>query len=162
VEPGNTSAVVPLPRFPGAAERDALLTATVPDGLEVRGETRDWDGEYAAWGSPLAPAPGPDGKAARVVTSVNGKSEGGFSRVTRAGTPHHPELAADIRADVTVGDRQVVVLQQVKLRSAEGLPRPLRFRASPPEASPAALRTVPPQPPLEPAGPGEWTFLPAP
>jgi hypothetical protein len=157
VEPGAAAAVVPLPRFPGAAEtRNATVTATVPDGLEVRGEGRGWDGEYATWGAPLAPAPGPDGKPARVAATVTGKAEAGFSRVLLAWNPHRPELSADVQARVVLGDRQMVVTEEVKLRSPEGLPRPVRFRG------PAAAVGLKATPPLEPVGPGEWVLTPPP
>ncbi|MFN2604547.1 MAG: hypothetical protein ABR582_17575, partial [Gemmatimonadaceae bacterium] len=36
VPPASRDATVLLLRFPGAAERDTVATATVPDGLEVR------------------------------------------------------------------------------------------------------------------------------
>ncbi|MBA4067678.1 MAG: hypothetical protein C0501_29035 [Isosphaera sp.] len=150
VEPGAGAAVVPLPRFPGAAEtRNATVTATVPDGLEVRGETRGWDEEYAAWGAALAP----DGKPARATTAVAGRAEAGVSRAVLAWWPYRPELAADVRAEVTLGDRQMVVTETVDLRSPEGLPRPVRFRGP---AGAVALKSTPP---LEPVGPGEWNLV---
>lgn len=153
VEPGATSAVVPLPRFPGADEGETIVTASVSEGQEVRGESRDRDGEYAAWGTPLAPTPGADGRLPRAVATVSRKSEVGLARVALSWQPYRPDLAADGRADVTLGDRQLVVTQHVRLRSAEGLPRPLRFRGP---QSPAGLRFPPQQPRLEAVGAGEW------
>ncbi|MBX9580831.1 MAG: hypothetical protein K2X87_11035, partial [Gemmataceae bacterium] len=54
---------VQFPRFPDAAQRDATVTATVPDGQEVRGTGREWDGDQPAHADqPLASVPGPDGR----------------------------------------------------------------------------------------------------
>src|SRR5205814_4482573 len=138
-------------------ERDAAVTASVPDGLDVRGEAREWEGEHpAAWGSPLAAIPGPNGKPGRAVTAVTGKADGGLARVTLAWHPHRPDLTADVRADVTLSDRQVEVRQTIRLRSPDGLPRPVRFRG------PASASGLGARPPLEPLGPGEWNLTPPP
>ncbi len=134
IEPGDTTAIVPLPRFPGADEKDATVTVSVPEGLEVHGETREWGSEFAAWGNPLAPLPGPDGKPPRVATAITGKSEAGIARAVLGWNPHRPDLAADIRAAVIVGERQLEVVQRMTLRSADGFSRPVRFRG-PPNAS---------------------------
>jgi hypothetical protein len=165
VQPIDARRVVPLPRFPDAVEAGANITASVPDGFEVRGETRDWDGEHAAWGTPLTPSSEVSGRATRAVTGVTGKTEAGVSRVTLRWNPHRPDLTAEVRADVTLGDRlvanpnspgrvliQMVITQQIKLRGSTELPRQLRFRGP---VSPAALKS---SPALEPAGPGEWVL----
>lgn len=152
VEPGDAVGTVALPRFPEANEVTTDLTATVPDGFELRGETRDWDGEYAAWGTPLVAAADPGGKGTRAVTTVSGRVVSGVARVTLGWAPHHPDLAADIRSDVTLGERQLVIAQQIKLQSSTGLPRRLRFRGP---ATLAALKTVPA---LDPVGTGEWVL----
>jgi hypothetical protein len=59
----------------------------------------------------------------------------------------------DLRADVTLFDRQLVVQQVVRLRSPDGLPRQIRFLG--PQAA-AGVRVPSAQLALEPAGPGEW------
>jgi hypothetical protein len=59
----------------------------------------------------------------------------------------------DLRADVTLFDRQLVVQQVVRLRSPDGLPRQIRFVG--PQAA-AGVRVPSAQFALEPAGPGEW------
>jgi hypothetical protein len=151
--PGANGAAIPLPRFPSTIDLETTVTATVPEGLEVRGETREWEGEHpAAWGNVLLAATGPTGKPTKAVTTVTGKADGGLARVLLAWQPHRPDLTADVRADVTVFDRQVVVKQEVKLRSPEGLPRPIRFRGPPAAAGVKAT------PVLEPVGPGEWSL----
>ena len=153
VTPGASDATIALPRFPGSIERDASLTATVSEGLEVRGEMRGWEGERAAaWGTPLS-APTGNGKSSKAVTTVAGQSEGGLARAVLSWRPYRPDLAADIRADVTLFDRQLVIQEVIHLRSPDGLPRTIRFRG-PPEA--AGLQVQSTQFPLEPVGPGEW------
>ncbi len=156
VQPGTTEATIPLPRFPGAIERDATIAATVPDGMDVRGEAHEWDGERSAvWGNALTPAPGPNGKTGRAVTTVTGKADGGLARAVLGWQPYRPDLTADVRADVTLFDRQILVQQTIRLRSPDGLPRPLRFRG-PPTA--AGVRVQLSQTPLESLGPGEWSL----
>jgi hypothetical protein len=155
VPPGGRDAVLPLPRFPGAVERDATVTATVPDGLEVHGTARGWDGDVpAAWSTPLTAVPGPDGKVPKAVAVVTGRGERGLARVALAWQPYRPDMSADVRVEVTVGERQVVVRQDVKLRSADGLPRPVRFRG-PPEA--LGLKA---DKPLDVPAAGTWAFTP--
>ncbi|HVL14846.1 MAG TPA: hypothetical protein VM529_19910, partial [Gemmata sp.] len=149
VEAGNSAAPVALPRFPGAFEREASVTATVPDGLEVRGEVRGWDGEFAAWGEPLAPTPGADGRPTRVATTATAKSESGIARVLLSWSPHRPNLVADVKADVVLGERQLEVSQRMTLRSPDGFPAELRLRA------PAGAAGVRGQPALTPSG-AEW------
>ena len=155
VPPAAREMAVSLLRFPGVDEQDAAITVAVPDALEVRGSAREWAGDQPlGWGQPLAVVPGADGKVPKHATAVTGKFERGLARADLSWGPYRPDLAADVRADVTVHDRQVVVVQQFKLKAADGLPRPVRFRA-PPGA--VGLRA---QPPLEPAGNAEWTFTP--
>jgi hypothetical protein len=161
VEPAAAEAAVSLPLFPSVqhkdgrlevTERDAQVTATVGPGLEVRGTGREWDRDQpAGWGRPLVPPAGPDGKPPRVATSVTGRFEHGVARVDLAWQPHRPELVAQVRAEVTVERRQVVVVQTVKLQPANGAPRPVRFRGPADEA--AGLEA---EPALRSVGPGEW------
>lgn len=132
VAPGAREASVPLPHFPKAVDRDAAVTATVPEGLELRGTARGWEGEQpAGWGTPLAPVPGPDGEVPKAVAAVTGKGDLGLARVSLHWQPYRPDVSAEVKADVTVGERQVVVSQVFKLRSADGFPRPVRFRGPP-------------------------------
>ena len=155
VPPGGRDAVVPLPRFPKAVERDASVTATVPDGLEVHGTTRGWDGDQpAAFGAPLAAVPGPDGKAPKAVAAVTGRGERGLARVALTWQPYRPDVTADVRTDVTVGERQVVVSQVIKLRSPDGFPKPVRLRG------PAEALGLKADKPLDAPAAGVWTFAP--
>lgn len=155
VPPGTRELAVPLLVFPEGTETDTTVTATVPIGLEVRGMAREWEGgQPAGWGQPLAAVPGPDGKPPKTVAAVGGKFDHGLARVDLAWQPHRPELTAEIRAEVTVGDRQAVVTQQVKLRAPEGFARPVRFQGPP------ALAFQGPGASLEPVGAGEWAFTP--
>ncbi|MDB5306388.1 MAG: hypothetical protein JWO38_590 [Gemmataceae bacterium] len=153
VPPAARGSAVLLPRYPNATERDAAVTATVPDALEVRGVGHDWDGDQpAAWGQPLSPVPGPDGKPPKAVTAVTGKFDRGLARVDFAWAPYRPELTADVRAEVTVHDTQLVVTERVKLRSPDGFPKPVKFRGGP------DLKALAP---FDPLGPGEWAVAPA-
>src|SRR5581483_1860981 len=98
---------------------------------------------------------GPVGKTGKATTAVTAKTDGGLARVVLVWNPHRPDLTADVRADVTVQDRQVVVNEVIKLRSPDGFLRGVRFRG--PGA--AGLKS---QPALDAIGPGEWALLPMP
>ncbi len=155
VPPGAREAVVPFPRYPKAVERDASVTATVPDGFEVRGTGRGWEGDQpAAWGAPLAAVPGADGKVPKAVLAVSGKAELGFARAALHWQPYRPDVSAEIKTDVTVGERQLVVSQQFRLRSPDGFPKPVRFRA------PADARGLDSAPRLDAVAAGVWSFSP--
>ena len=130
--------VIPLPRFPKAVERDASPTASprpCPKDLEVHGTARGWDGDSpggVGHGGPSHAVPGPDGKVPKAVAAISGKGERGLARVAGfpAWQPYRPDISADMRVEVTVGERQVFVTQTIKLRSADGFPKPVRFRGS--------------------------------
>ncbi|MBX9625912.1 MAG: hypothetical protein K2X82_19080, partial [Gemmataceae bacterium] len=150
--PASAGGPVLFPRFPDAAQRDAAVTVAVPEGLEVRGTGREWDGDKPGeWDQPLAPGSGPDGKPAKPATGLQGKFERGPARLDLSWGPARPELAAEVRADVIVHAGQVVVAEVVRLRAADGFGRAVRFRGPP------DLVGLQAQPPLTPAGPGEWS-----
>lgn len=143
---------VPLLRFPRLTERDAEITVTVPDGQEVRGSAREWDGDQpAGWGQPLAAPPGPDGKPPRAPTTIAGKFEHGLARADLSWHAHQPEVAAELRVELHVQDRVVRVTETLTLRSAEGFGRPVRVKVPAGVTPPAGL---------EPHGPGEWQLPP--
>jgi hypothetical protein len=141
-----------LPRFTPASERDAAVTVTVPEGSEVRGEYLGWGGEFASRSSPLTAVPGPDGQPPRVVSAVTARSESGLARLLLGWNPYRPDLAAEILAHVTTADRQLDIVQTIKLRSSEPISRPIRFRG------PNDLAGLKANVPLEPIGPGEWSL----
>jgi hypothetical protein len=139
-------AAILLPRFPGAAERDTSVQVTVPEGLEVRGSAREWEGDQpASFGAALSPLG--ETKSSRAVTVVGGKSERGMARLDLAWNVYRPPLAADIRADLVVHESQIVVTERVTLKSPEGLPRTVRFQGA---------ADLPGLTPFERTAPGQW------
>ena len=151
--PGARDLVVPLPRFPKLIERDATATATVADGLVLSGTARGWDGDApAAFGEPLVPVPGPDGKVPKAVTGATARAERGLARLVLKWEPFRPDLSADLRAEVTVGERQLVVTQVVRLKSPDGFPKPVKLRGP---ANALGLK-----PALDSPAPGVWLFAP--
>ena len=90
----------------------------------------------------------------KAATAISGKFEHGIARADLSWQPHRPDLTAEVRADVTVHDRQMVVVQQFKLKAADGFARPVRFR------TPTGATGLKSQPPLDPVGPGEWSLTP--
>lgn len=104
-----------FPRFPEAAQRDAAVTVSAPEGQEVRGTGREWDGDKPADAAqPLAPVPGPDGKPPKVAGAVAGRFDRGPARLDLVTTPARLDLAAEVRAAVTVQAGQVVVSEDRK------------------------------------------------
>jgi hypothetical protein len=154
VEPPTVrEATVPLPRFPGAVESAAKLTATVPEGLEIaRAFATGPDGESQEL-KPANSAP----RSSAAVTTVTGQFEKGVAQVRLGWQPYRPELAADVRAEVQLGDGQATIEQTVRFRAADGEVRPIRLRGP---AGATGLRSVHGGPPVDPAGPGEWVLRP--
>jgi hypothetical protein len=139
---GRNEVSIPLLRFPNVYERDASVTVTVPEGQEItRHEARGWEGEVSAeWVIPLAPVAGTSGKAAKAVTSVKGSSETGLSRVLLECNPAPLDIVVDVLADAVIGDKQMQITEQLKLKSGDGLPRAVRLRPSRPGVVVADLR----------------------
>lgn len=147
------TATIGLPRFPQAIEQNARVTATVPEGLEIRGTATAWENGQPAGVTDLKPDAG-EPKPGAGVAAASAAFEKGVGRVDVGWQPHRPELDADVRADVTIQDRQVVVAQTVRFRAADGGGRPVRLRGP---VTATGLRGVPPP---DPVGPGEWVFRP--
>jgi hypothetical protein len=159
--PGAREAAVPFPRYPQMMERDSTVTATVPEGQEVHGTTRGWDGEQpAAWGSPMTALPGADGKVTKAVTVVSGKGELGLSRASLHWQPYRPDVTADVRADVTVAERQVIASQVIKLRAPDGFPKVVRFRGPAEALGLRAQLADGKAPALDSPARGVWAFAP--
>jgi hypothetical protein len=79
--------------------------------------------------------------------------EKGAARVELGWQAYRPELDAEVRAEVTVQDRQAVVVQTIRFRSPDGGGRPIRLRGP---TGVTGLRGT-----ADPVGPGEWVFRPA-
>jgi hypothetical protein len=151
-DPANAREVtVPLPRFREAEEAGAKLTVGVPDGWEVRGSATGSEGAARE----LRPA-NPSARPA-AVTSVTGQFDKGVVRVQLAWQPYRPELTAELRAEVTLGDGQLGVTQTIRFRAAEGEVKPIRLRGP---AGVVGLRSARGGLPVDPVGPGEWAVRP--
>lgn len=151
---GGRDAALMLPRFPTAAEQPvtvaeqgATVTATVPEGLEVRGTATADNATPQDLKPPAGAKPG-------AATQVAGLFDKAVARVDLIWQMHRPDLAADVRAEVTVQDRQLVVAQIVRLKSAEPDARPILFRGPP------GLTGLRGTPTPESRGNGEWLFRP--
>lgn len=164
VPPTSREVALAIPRFLTAEgttgpipvqESAAKVTATVPDGLEVRGSVVD----TATTPATLELRPGTTGKPTGAVTSIAGQTDGGVSRVELAWQPYRPDLTTEIRTEVSLQDRQATVSETLRIRLTEGDARPMILRGP---AGLAGLRAqLPPDwPPLETPGPGEWIVRP--
>ena len=95
VEPGHTP---PSSHFRDSrrVREGGAVTATVPDGLEVRGEMRSWDAELALGATRWHPFRR-GRQAAAGGTGVTAKTESGLARVLLGWHTHRPDLVAEIR-----------------------------------------------------------------
>jgi hypothetical protein len=148
VPPMARESTVLLPRFPGAVERGSQMTISVPDGFTVHGTAHEGDGKQPAdYPIKLRP-PTPTGAAA--VTTLAGKFDMGVTHVDLEWGPFRPELTANVRADMTLHDRQAEIVQTIHLAAAGGLPRIVKLKGPP---APPGFRGPPS---VEPIGSGEW------
>lgn len=139
-----------LPRFTNAAERETQLTVTVPDGLTVRGTARE-----AAANAPVTDLQPPAAvKPGAAVQQLAGTFETPLARLDLAWQPYRAELTAAVRADVTVGERQLTVVETIQFKAADAIGRAIRLRGP---ANPLAFQS---SPPAEPAGGGQWALTP--
>lgn len=123
VPPGAGEIQMPLLRFPDAVEADVAVTATVPDGLEIRqGEGFAGDGA-AAHGFSLKAEAGKGNKDFKLPPSA------GISRVLLRWSPVVADLHARIIASATLTDRQLEITESITLTSVDGLPKTIHFRA---------------------------------
>ncbi len=159
IPPGTSKIAIPLPRFPAAVERDVTIQASVPEGLEIReSEARNLDGEPRTnRGIFLTPVIGQNGKPNKVVTAVKGESETPLSQVILGWNAYRPEMTAEINADVTLSDHQTAIVEQIKLRATEGLPRLVRFRVAHSGVVIAGLKVAKGQLQRQ-TSPEEWTL----
>lgn len=146
----GTAVTLPLPRCPLAEERDTKFTATVGDGLEVSGAGFGWEnGQPAATGELLkASGRGP------AMTTAGGEFDRGLSKVELAWQVYRTELSCDVRAEVTVHPRQLIVTQTVKFFAPDGDVKVVKLRG------PEELLGVRAKPALDPLGRGEWEYRP--
>ena len=138
-------ATLPFPRFLQADERDTLVEVGGGEWA-VAATGYGWDRGASAAGMQLRG----DGRG------VTCEFDRGVGKVEVTWKPYRPELACDVRADVTVQDRQLAVQQVFRFRLADGDTRPLRLTA------PGELVGLRWTPRLDPVGPNEWVYrLPA-
>ena len=156
VQPTDQDVSLLLPRMLLVGERDAQVTVTVPDSLEVRGSVREWDGNQpSAVALDLKPTTAQGVKSAPGSAQLTGQFDAGISRLDLAWQPYRQELSAEVRAEVSVWDRQLDITETIRFKSLEPIRRPIRLKGP---RSPTAFR---PQPAIEPLGAGEWVFAPA-
>lgn len=154
ISPGARELSIPLPRYPQTDERESKVSVTVAEGLEVRGIGHAIDSNQATAES-LKAAPG--GKVG-AVTTVLGEFERGLDRVDVVWQPYRPELACEIRAEVTVQDRQTLVTQTILFKPTADDPRPVRIRG--PQNAIVWQQSTPPLDPVDTVGSNEWEFRP--
>jgi hypothetical protein len=153
VAAGSREVSIPLPRFPQGELRESKVVAGVADGLEIRGVgTATEPGLNSS--EPLKPA----NKAPNGSTTIQGDFERGLERVDLAWQAYRPELNCEIRADITVQDRQTLIAQTIVFKSAADSNRPVRIRG--PRSSMIWQQSTPPLDPVDTVGSNEWEFLP--
>ena len=150
VEAMAKSASLLLPRFPTAEESETKLSAQVPEGFELAAKAFRWQNNQIAPNGESVPTLGRSPPA----MLVGGDYERGLGKVDVAWQPYRPELNCEVRAEVTVQERQLAIQQTFKFQVPEGDLRPIRFRG-PPDA--LGFRSTPR---LESVGMDLWEFVP--
>jgi hypothetical protein len=143
--------MIPLPRVVGTVERDARLTAVVPDGWEIKGTVRD--GDPATPGSRLVELTGESATSRGPTTTVSAVCDRVAAVVNLTWQPYRPELPATITTDVTIGERQMIVSETIQFAIPNPIERTIRLRGP---VNAAGLRS---NPPLTPTGAGEYALL---
>jgi len=154
VPPGARELAIPLPKFPQAELRESKIAASVADGLELRGTGFTPESGFASTEA-LKAAPG---KKSGAVTNVAGEFERGLERVELAWQPYQPELACEIRADITVQERQTLISQTITFKPTADDRRPIRVRG--PMNAIVWQQSTPPLDPVDTVGSNEWEFTP--
>jgi hypothetical protein len=159
VPSGTNRIAIPLPRFPSAFERDVAISATVPEGQEIRESVaRALDGESTSnKGISLNSIQPQNTKPNKAVTSVRGESDTALSQVVLGWNASRPDITAEINADVTLSDRQTLISEQIRLKAVDSLPRIVRFRPSQSGLTIAGLKAAKGQL-LSQQGHSEWTL----
>lgn len=148
------NATLMFPRFTQSPESETPVKLEVPAGKEVRASAHEWEADQpSGWSHALTPLAGADGKPMKPVMAVAGKLEQGLASVDVAWQPHRPELIAEMRADVDIQDRQILVDAELRLRSPDGFPRQLSFHG-PSGAVPVPKKAFPFA--TAPLGVSEW------
>ncbi len=135
-----------LPRFLQADERDTLVEVAGGDGWTVSAAGHAWDRGGSSADTAV--------QLRGIGREATGEFERGAAKVEVNWRPFRPELACDVRADVTVQDRQLAVQQSFRFRLTDGDTRPFRLTVP---GDPIGLRWTPR---LEPAGANEWVYRP--
>jgi hypothetical protein len=115
---------ISLPRVLGGNEGENQVSASVPEGFDLRAAAREWLGnKLGTWNYPLLAVPDhPDQLAVSLAAPA--------AQVVLSWHPHRPDIRVDSTADVTLSDRQGRASQQIRLNFAEKPPKKLRLRAS--------------------------------
>ena len=124
VEPMAKTASLPFPRFPTAEESETKLSAQVPEGLELSATAFRWQNDQNSPTGASVPTLGRNPPA----MLVGGDYDRGLGKVEVAWQPYRPELNCEVRAEVSVQDRQIAIQQSFKFQLPEGDVRPIRFR----------------------------------
>ncbi|QEL13768.1 hypothetical protein [Limnoglobus roseus] len=149
-----TETTLLLPQFTHVLEREPQLTVTVPDGLTVRGSVREAAREAAPNPPPVELQPGGTPKPGTAVTQLAGTFEAPLARLDLAWQSYRAELTASVRADVTVGERQLTVVESIQFKASDPLGRAIRLRG------PLNALAFQASPAVEPLSGGLWTLTP--
>ncbi len=142
-----SAASLSLPRPLGMLDRGGQILATVPAGLELRGNYGDWEGDRPGeWDRPLDAAPrGTPGLAANLDRTP--------ARVDLTWRAARADVPVTATADLQLGERQITVRHQWRIPAGPAVPR--QFVARGPATLAGRLRATDGGT-LSPAGPGEW------
>ncbi|VTS06597.1 hypothetical protein [Tuwongella immobilis] len=162
-------AVLKLPRVLRTIDRSGEVSVQVPDGVDLRGSVAEWEiDRVAAWTYPLIPQNDLEAPIAMALPGavLSGSRSPRSNRLTASvrrspaqvdlsWRPLRSDLIVDTQTELTLKDRQAVILQQLRIQPGEPAPRLLRLRGP---ANVAGVRLLSGGRSLEPTGAGEWTI----
>jgi hypothetical protein len=145
---GASGATIVLPRLLDIVDRSGQVTVSIPEGIDLRGGVRQWEGDRPGTRiTPLEAANGterPPALTAEVIRTA--------AQVELTWKPVRADVRAESRVEVRLGDRQGHVTQVLHLTFADRPLRRLRLRG------PSSLSGVQVNPrSIDVNGPGDWS-----
>jgi len=138
-------ATLALPRLLNVFDRSGEVSVITPEGFDLKATAFQWETDKPG----TRPFPlEPEAQKRDVLTTTVSRSP---AAVELNWKPQRPDLRVTTATDVTLGDRQAIVMQQIRITSGDRPFRRVRLRGTPGGPEPVVTTGS-----LEPAGPGEY------
>ncbi len=147
--PGSQRVAVVLPRMVGTFDRDGKVSATIPDGMELRGAVHEWEGgRPSEWSRSFE-------EQSSKPPSLGVATARPVARVDLSWRPLSALVPVHSTIDLTIEERQALVVQRISLPKAAAGGQ-ITLRASE-EHVPTQVRAIEGGEVVQ-SGPREWTL----